>query len=429
MPAKTTRLLAIGDLHLGRRSGRIPRALDHGRLDPAAALALAVQTAQDENVSAVLLAGDVVDSDHDTFRGIGLLAGAIEKLSRCDIAVYAVAGNHDAGSLPRLARSLPGLTLLGAGGHWEEVTIDNAVRLRGWSFPGPRHQASPLAGFPPITAGPPVIGLLHADLGATASVYAPVTAGDLAAVGPVRWLLGHLHQPTLSAGSEPPGNAAGYLGSLVGLDPTETGPHGPWLITIKGDDVSLQHLPQAPLRWTNLDVLVDDVADPDAELPELLTQSLRELAEAEDAGLGQAEAVGVRVRLTGRAADLTALERTRRQLESAEFVLPHGQQHLFIDTITSRVRPMHDLTALAAANDLPGLLASELLALERGDGAALLELAAGVVENVDHQSFLREIISRQEAPHPDELRDLLVQSGYQALDVLLDSDGSSRGTA
>ena len=422
MPAKITRLLAIGDLHLGRRSGRLPRDLDHTRLDPAAALTLAVQTAQKENVRAVLLAGDVVDSDHDVFRGIGLLAGAIEELSRHDIAVYAVAGNHDAGSLPQLARSLPGLTLLGEGGHWEEVTIHDAVRLRGWSFPGPRHQANPVAGFPPIEPGPPVIGLLHADLGATASVYAPVTLGDLAATGPVRWLLGHLHQPTLSADNTAPG----YLGSLVGLDPTETGPHGPWLITVADDDVTLEHLPQAPLRWANLDVLVDDVADPDAELPELLTQSLRELAESRDADLSQAEVVGVRVRLVGRAADLTALERTRRQLEIEEFVLPHDQQHLFVDTITNRVRPMHDLTALAAADDLPGLLASELLALEDGDSAALLQAAAGLVETVDHQSFLREIGDQREALDPDELRDLLIQSGYQALDVLLDNDGSSR---
>ena len=424
MPANSTRLLAVGDLHLGRRSGRLPRSLDHARLDPAAALALAVQTAQDENVRAVLLAGDVVDSDHDTFRGIGLLAGAVEELSRHDIAVYAVAGNHDAGSLPQLARSLPGLTLLGAGGHWEEVTIDDALRLRGWSFPGPRHQASPLAGFPPVTPGPPVIGLLHADLGTTNSVYAPVTPGELAAAGPVRWLLGHLHQPTLAADHDAPG----YLGSLVGLDPTETGAHGPWLITIEGDAVTLQHLSQAPLYWSNLDVPVDDIADPDAELLELVAQSLRELAESGAVGLARAEAVGVRVRLTGRAADLTALERARRQLEIAEFVLPHDQQQLFVDTITSRVRPMHDLAALARADDLPGLLASELLALEQGEAAVLLQAADQVVENVDHQSFLREIIDQRAAADPDELRDLLIQSGYQALDVLLDNDRSSHGT-
>ena len=215
----------------------------------------------------------------------------------------------------------------------------------------------------------------------------------------------------------------------MGLDPTETGPHGPWLITVEDDDVSLKHLPQAPLRWTNLDVLVDDVADPDAELPELLTQSMRELAESRDADLSQAEVVGVRVRLVGRAADLTALERTRRQLEIEEFVLPHDQQHLFVDTITSRVRPMHDLTALAAADDLPGLLAGELLALERGECTALLQAAAGVVETVDHQSFLREISDQREAPDPDELRDLLVQSGYQALDALLANDGSSHDSA
>ncbi len=425
MPANETRLLAIGDIHLGRRSGRIPAELPVDRLDPTAALALAVAAAREHDVAAVLLAGDVIDHDHAPFHAIGLLARAVADLSAHGIPVYTVAGNHDADALPRAVAALADLRILGLGGQWEEVTIADSVRVRGWSFPRPRYQASPLAGFPAIEPGPPVIGLLHADLGARTSNYAPVTPGDLAGAGDVRWLLGHLHQPTLHA-VDP---TAGYLGSLVGLDPTEIGPHGPWLVTIKGDAVELEHLPLAPLHWTRLDVNVDEVADASGELPALITDALSELAAGDAPGLAAAEAVGVRVRLTGRTADLAGLARVQRQLQETGFVLPVGQQRLFLDTVTSDVRPMHDLASLAAADDLPGLLARDLQALEAGEDSALIAEAAGMIGSVDHQSFLATIRDAAEAPDPEQVRAMLLQSGYRLLDALLDPEGGDDGTA
>jgi hypothetical protein len=425
VPATETRLLAIGDIHLGRRSGRIPGQLDAARLDPAAALDLAVRTARNLDVAAVLLAGDVIDTDHDPFLAVGLLAGAVAELHRHGIEVLAVAGNHDAAVLPRAVDALAGLRILGRDGRWDEVTIGDAVRVRGWSFPGPRHQANPLAGFPPIEPGPPVIGLLHADLGARSSAYAPVTPGDLAGAGDVRWLLGHLHQPTLDPGQAAPG----YLGSLVGLDPTETGPHGPWLIRVRGEAVSLEHLPQAPLCWLRHDLSIDDVADPMAELPELVSQALHELAGSDQPGLSQAEAVGVRLRLVGRAADLSSLEQVRRQLEEQGFTLPVDQQQFFLDSVTSAVRPLHDLSDLAARDDLAGLLARDLLALEGGAASAVLEAAAGAVAAVDHQSYLRTIVADHEPPDRAELRAMLLQHGYRVLDALLLPAGGDRGAA
>ncbi|MDD5719355.1 MAG: hypothetical protein PHQ53_06670, partial [Candidatus Krumholzibacteria bacterium] len=51
-----TRLLAIGDIHLGRQSGRLPDQLEPDRFRPAAALAQAVKAAIHHQVAAVLLA-------------------------------------------------------------------------------------------------------------------------------------------------------------------------------------------------------------------------------------------------------------------------------------------------------------------------------------------------------------------------------------
>ncbi len=148
-----TRLLAIGDIHLGRMSRRLPEAVDPSELTPAAALRQAVQTARSQDVSAVLLAGDVADQDHDLYRALAILSEELAPLADAGIPIFAVAGNHDHKVLPRLEKALPALRLLGRGGTWETVTIDGPggpVNLLGWSFPARRHASSPAVGLPPI---------------------------------------------------------------------------------------------------------------------------------------------------------------------------------------------------------------------------------------------------------------------------------------
>ncbi len=136
-----------------------------------------------------------------------------------------------------LAARIDGFTLLGAGGEWEARTISKdgspVAQVVGWSFGDWYVRESPVAQLlrqPLRTPRPlvPRIGLLHADLDASGGHHAPVTRAELDDTGYDAWLLGHVHKPSLEGLSASTGTRpCGYLGSLVGLDPSETGPHGP----------------------------------------------------------------------------------------------------------------------------------------------------------------------------------------------------------
>ena len=147
------RLLAIGDVHLGTRPSSLPPTLsetgvDERDLTPAAALAAAVELAIKENVTAVVFAGDVVESTNARFEAIGPLEDAVQRLLQGGISVYGVAGNHDVEALPRLARRIDGFKLVGEGGHWESILLESEGRpyaeLVGWSFPEAK-RGSPVA--------------------------------------------------------------------------------------------------------------------------------------------------------------------------------------------------------------------------------------------------------------------------------------------
>ncbi len=432
-----TRILMIGDMHLGRSPARLPDSLAHYGLEPrelgpAAAWRRAIRYALENKPAAVVLAGDLVESDNARFEAFGHLQDGIGRLGEAGIPVFAVAGNHDVVALPRLATILDNFHLLGAGGVWNEGTVVSrgnvGVRLVGWSFPQRQVSTSPLAdGLPPRLDAAPRLGILHADLDAAGSRYAPVTSAELAAADVDAWLLGHIHKPTLTPWARdrtgerrPPG----YLGSLVGLDPTETGCHGPWLVSI-GDDGTMtsRQLPLAPLRWESFDVPITDLDDLSG-LFEHVVAGVKQRYTELSAELGTTRALGCRIRLTGRRPDYHALERllrddSRRDESLVGSVIPCGETMVFLDRIVNETTVEHDLGELAAAADPPGLLARRLLAVAAADGSdgELLARARRRALRIIRQSRFLEL----DLPDPDDaaLQRVLLQAGYRALDELL----------
>ena len=240
-------ILAIGDIHLGTACSGLPEALSSWGLDPnaitpAAALKSSVEFAINQKIDALLFAGDIVESTNARFEAILPLENAIRRLLDEGIQVIAVAGNHDVEALPRLAKLIDGFELLGAHGRWEAQTIMKndlpVAEIVGWSFGDRFVRQSPVAQLlaeplEPTSAQIPRIGLLHADLDASGGHYAPIRQIELDNTGYDAWLLGHIHKPSLESLAAQKGRRpSGYLGSLVGLDPSETGPHGPWLLRV-----------------------------------------------------------------------------------------------------------------------------------------------------------------------------------------------------
>ncbi|HOX24590.1 MAG TPA: DNA repair exonuclease [Candidatus Krumholzibacteria bacterium] len=412
MPDQDTRLLAVGDIHLGRRrrAGQVPADLDRDDLGPRGAWRRTVDVALQIPVDGVLLAGDVVDSLNDRFEAFGALASGVRRLLDAGVRVLAVAGNHDGHALPRLADLLPGFELLGRGGRWESRVIDGpggAVRVAGWSFPADSHGASALAAWQPLERDLPTIGLLHCDLDASGGRHAPTPRADLARAGCDRWLLGHVHRP--SAADEP----IGYLGSLVGLDPTETGAHGPWLVTVADRRISRRLLPLAPLRWEALEVDCTGLEEPAAGLVERVLARIDRFRRDCADELGEVEALGLRLRLVGRCARVQQLHRAAAALAAA---VTFDDLAVFLDRVDVAVAPAHDLDELARSDTPFGLLARRLCDLRDSRSPALLGRAAAALAAVD-QRFLG--LEPGPAVAAATVEDLL-QAGYRALDLLLD---------
>ena len=482
------KLLAVGDIHLGRAPSRLPPDLaDRAReLDSAEAWRRAVETAIEVGVKAVLLAGDVVEKDDDFFEAYRELSQGVRRLTDKGIEVIGVAGNHDVKVLPRLAEQIPQFRLLGQGGRWQRREIaegNEVVSLWGWSFPQTQVHRSPLENAR-LERGPGInLGLLHCDRGVAQSPYAPVAGSELDQAGLDGWLLGHIHKPDDLAAPSPNGDfyPNGYLGSLTGLNRGETGPRGPWLITLEdGHIAKVRQLPLAPLRWEYLEVPLDGLnaeykkeatnsagkqqreepltgPNPDG-IRENVQRYLLERVRKFDAGLDRQRnyaveteptldaenvrpaAVGLRVRFTGRTRFGTAAADAIPEDDRGHIHDGNGNVHYFIESVRSDTRPEIDLRKLAERQDPVGLLAQRLLLLEQPEGAEGAEGHAEQDESIEAARQRTTLIEAAKqkldaqagrprwnglpAATPDPV-EWLRKSGFRALDMLLAQEGEN----
>ena len=434
------RILAIGDVHLGTACSGLPDAIeslgvDRAELSPVAALRRAVDFAIEREVDAVLFAGDVVDGDNARFEAMAPLEDSVRRLLDEDIEVIAVAGNHDYEALPRLASLIDDVTLLGRDGRWERHTLAKAgipcVEVVGWSF-GERYvRQSPVAMLlaDPLPApSPPVprIGLLHGDLDVSGGRYAPFRQTELNDTGYDAWLLGHIHKPSLQGllglgGARP----CGYLGSLVGLDPSETGPHGPWLLQGSADGgVSLEQIPLAPLRWEGMELEVTEIEHVEDVKDRLLDAAQQRLRKMALAGQPPPRALGLRVQLTGASDSYEQLRQWIADEEWRSMSRASDGTVIFINKVSDAMELRLDLDKIASGDDPAALLARRLLLLGRDDeqSSQLLGRARESLGKISRQNVWSPLRDGHDVADPlsdAALRDVLMRSGKAALHRML----------
>lgn len=420
----SVKLLAVGDLHIGRLPSRLPEAISGRAIDysPAAAWEQVVDKACDEGVDAVLLGGDVVESTHDFFEALPRLQSGITRLAAAGIRVLAVSGNHDVEVLPRLAARIPECELLGVDGQWQRAEITGSdgqtVSVWGWSFPALEVTQRPLAHFPGRAASHPSIGLLHCDRDQTDSRYAPVSSRELANAGLDAWLLAHIHRPDALSPDRP----HGYLGSVVGLDAGEPGPRGPWLLQWEAGRLTrFEQRPVGKLRWERMALDVTGLADSSA-VEGALADALQALGRQLDANVDPAEVIAVRLSITGETHltndQITALLPDSSQLQA---LAGQSQRQWFIERCQIDAKPFTPLEVIARRNDQPGLLAQRLLMLQSPAGdperETLIDTAMPVAERAINESRWRDLPG--EAPDREQVAEWLRERGYDALRAML----------
>lgn len=417
------RILCMGDVHLGRRPARLPAGLSCQTAGPRQAWNAFVNRALELKVGAVVLTGDVVDESNRFYEAFTILHSGVAKLVEAGVPIFAVSGNHDYDILPRLADEIQDFRLLGRGGQWEEAVLQSdsgpTLRFQGWSFPSRHVTTSPLADYLPPDDGVPTVGLLHCDCGAPASSYGPVSLAELKAKAPDIWLLGHIHVPGLLARGGP---TILYPGSPQGLDPSEQGPHGAWMVDMEPGQVpSVELLPLAELRWERVDLSLEQAAD-EQSLQQAAVGALQRKHEAIRGQLGLTKAVCCRLCLSGR----TSLHRQLPSLAGniqADLNPTFEGVEYFIERVEDLTRPEISLEDLARSSDPTGLLASRLLLLEQkqpvDDYHELISRAREAIESHPCAAVFASLPAGMEPLSDDQVESALLRAGLHALDQLV----------
>jgi DNA repair protein SbcD/Mre11 len=421
-------LILIGDVHLGRRPVKLDDALDGlsfsaKELTPAVALTCTVAAALKNPPRAVVFTGDLVDRDDDVLEAYSILKREIGLLAEAGICVYAIAGNHDGQILPKLIRNVAGVKLIGENGKWERVSVPGSsppIDLFGWSFAHRSFDGCPLdhgdlSGVlrKNDRAGVVRIGVLHCDLDATNSIYAPVTRKRLEGEGLNAWFLGHVHAPSDLSSSSP----IGYLGSIVGLDPGEVGLRGAWRVYANGSSVRAVQMNLGPIRWENLKVEISDKDSKDMYgiIDRLKDEFECRFASNETMEGGHYKLVVLRATLFGHLSDRTGPRRLSESCSGGQVSFDVGKTKVLVQRVEDRTRPRVNLDELAALPTPVGRIATQLVLLRDNQAEGLIKESEKVVAEIKNYRW-----DVDDDMHPLPVtRELIKRAAWRVLDSML----------
>ncbi|WP_299938439.1 DNA repair exonuclease [uncultured Pelagimonas sp.] len=148
-----------------------------------------------EAADALVLAGDIFDSDFPDLKSRAFLITQLTRAGTAGIPTILIRGNHDALLDHTAHGSLgPDIHLLHKGNPTVEI---GNVMFHGLSFDKSHLAKSLLPDYPEPVIGRTNVGLMHTSLGGSPGhdPYAPCSEQDLLAYGYDLWCLGHIHMP------------------------------------------------------------------------------------------------------------------------------------------------------------------------------------------------------------------------------------------
>src|SRR5215210_1845263 len=152
------RLLHMADVHLGARHHDLGEAAVAQRERQFAAFVRAVELAIEEQVDAVLISGDLFDSNDQPRRSAERVAGELKRLAQAGISTVIVPGTHDCYDAGSIYRTVDLAALAGAPSDAIAIVVLTPERpdvvlahadlvVFGRVFDTKRAPVSPLAGF------------------------------------------------------------------------------------------------------------------------------------------------------------------------------------------------------------------------------------------------------------------------------------------
>ena len=219
------------------------------------AFAAIVRLCIDEQVNALMIAGDLYDGDQTSMKTARFLASQMQRLHEAGIATFVIRGNHDA--LSRITQELilpPSVTVFGGRSHAVEVRhVDLALSVHGLSFAKPQAPESLLEKYHRPVPDTVNIGIMHTSVAGAPGhdLYAPCKAVDLHGWGFDYWALGHIHTRTEHAGDR----KVIMPGMPQGRDINESGEKTVSLITVNDDrSLTIEERPTSIAQFERIPV-------------------------------------------------------------------------------------------------------------------------------------------------------------------------------
>lgn len=343
-----------------------------------------VSRAIDEEVSFVIISGDLYDGDWKDYRTGLFFVKQMGRLSETGISVFLLYGNHDAESQITRRLLLPSNVRTFSSKKPETFTLPEiGVVLHGQSFRQRDVTDNLATNYPPPVPGNFNIGVLHTGLGGMGGHvnYAPCTLDELIKKGYDYWALGHVHQTTVL--HEWPHVV--FPGNIQGRHIRETGPKGVCLVTVKDGEIrEMTTIPVDVVRWARLSV--------DAEGCHRMTEVVDRIGAAlEEAVTTRADGrlLACRIEIAGRTGVHGQLLSSEESLVSntRAAALGLGSDRAWIEKVEVSTRPLVDETLLHDREDALGEF-SHLLEQAKDDKDLLDQLEGdivGLVRKLPHE--------------------------------------------
>jgi len=345
------RFLHAADVHLdspmrglARYEGAPAQRLRVATRDAFSAL---VDLAIEEQVSFVIIAGDLYDGSQFNVNTGLFFCREMGRLGRAGIPAYIVHGNHDAES--QITRKLPWPKNVHVFSQRKAETLRIAelnVALHGRSYSEAAVTENLVPGYPDPVPGSLNIGVLHTALEGYVehARYAPCTVAELQARHYDYWALGHVHEHEIRT-CDP---WIVFPGNVQGRSIRETGPRGAMLVTAEsGRIVSAERVHLDKVRWEHLRIDARDARTTD----DLLTQTDRLLGDLVRAADGRL--LAVRVTFEGPSAAHGELVGAEGLLRARLLAISNAidGESIWVEKVCVDTQPAMDADALAARAD------------------------------------------------------------------------------
>ena len=365
------RFLHAADIHLDSPlkglAGHTGTASERIRTATRAALDQLVGLAIEEQVSFLVIAGDLYDGNWRDYKTGLFFVSQVGRLHKAGIPVYLLYGNHDSESQITRRLTLPDNVYCFRTTKPQSFKIDALeVVLHGQSFRQRDVTDNLVLTYPEPVAGAFNIGVLHTGLGGRSGHenYAPCSLNDLVNKGYDYWALGHVHQAEVL--NERPHII--FPGNLQGRHVRETGAKGASLVTVENSEiVDLEALHSDVVRWAVVPVELENTTS----IGETVDRS-RAAIENAIATFADGRLLACRIELQGRTevhGQLLAAE-DHLLAEARSSALGLGDDVVWVEKVVIATESVVDPETLAEREDAVGEL--QRMLHEAGSDADLL---------------------------------------------------------